>query len=112
MSKVQVQTYVNGEQMDFLCDPQQSLLDVLRDDLGRTAALEFHCPVAVEGGDIEHAHAVETFGKMAFIDDIRVIESEAAAILVRVSPIAMRIRLEKLGLLHRMVPLQRLLSGR
>jgi Zn-dependent peptidase ImmA (M78 family) len=29
-----------------------------------------------------------------------------------VSPIAMRIRLEKLGLLHRMVPLQRLLSGR
>ena len=29
-----------------------------------------------------------------------------------VSPIAMRIRLEKLGLLHRVVPLQRLLSGR
>lgn len=28
-----------------------------------------------------------------------------------VSPIAMRIRLEKLGLLHRVVPLQRLLSG-
>jgi hypothetical protein len=27
-----------------------------------------------------------------------------------VSPIAMRIRLEKLGLLHRTVPLQRLLS--
>ena len=29
-----------------------------------------------------------------------------------VSPIAMRIRLEKLGLLHRVVPLQRLLAGR
>jgi hypothetical protein len=29
-----------------------------------------------------------------------------------VSPVAMRIRLEKLGLLHRVVPLQRLLSGR
>ena len=28
-----------------------------------------------------------------------------------VSPIAMRIRLEKLGLLHRTVPLQRLLVG-
>jgi hypothetical protein len=28
-----------------------------------------------------------------------------------VSPIAMRIRLEKLGLLHRSVPLQRLLAG-
>ena len=28
-----------------------------------------------------------------------------------VSPIAMRIRLEKLGLLHRTVPLQRLLAG-
>lgn len=40
MSKVQVQTYVNGEQMDFLCEPQQSLLDVLRDDLGRTGTKE------------------------------------------------------------------------
>jgi Zn-dependent peptidase ImmA (M78 family) len=29
-----------------------------------------------------------------------------------VSPIAMRIRLEKLGLLHRVVPLQRLLASR
>ena len=28
-----------------------------------------------------------------------------------VSPIAMRIRLEKLGLLHREVPLQRILAG-
>lgn len=40
MSKVQVQTYINGEQMDFLCEPQQSLLDVLRDDLGRTGTKE------------------------------------------------------------------------
>lgn len=40
MSKVQVQTYVNGEEMDFLCEPQQSLLEVLRDDLGRTGTKE------------------------------------------------------------------------
>lgn len=40
MSKVQVQTYVNGEQVDFLCDPQQTLLDVLREDLGRTGTKE------------------------------------------------------------------------
>lgn len=40
MSKVQVQTYINGEQIDFLCDPQQTLLEVLRDDLGRTGTKE------------------------------------------------------------------------
>ncbi|MGI9324548.1 MAG: (2Fe-2S)-binding protein [Pseudomonadales bacterium] len=40
MSKVQVQTYINGEQVDFLCDPQQTLLEVLRDDLGRTGTKE------------------------------------------------------------------------
>ena len=40
MSKVQVQTYINGEEVDFLCEPQQTLLEVLRDDLGRTGTKE------------------------------------------------------------------------
>lgn len=40
MSKVQVQTYINGEQTDFLCRPEQTLLEVLRDELGRTGTKE------------------------------------------------------------------------
>jgi hypothetical protein len=45
-------------------------------------------------------------------DDNHALDSFAKPFAERfvVSPIAMRIRLEKLGLLHRMVPLQRLLS--
>jgi carbon-monoxide dehydrogenase small subunit len=35
-----VQATINGEQTDFLCEPQQSLLEVLRDDLGLTGAKE------------------------------------------------------------------------
>jgi carbon-monoxide dehydrogenase small subunit len=30
-SKTHVQTTINGEQVDFLCEPRQSLLEVLRD---------------------------------------------------------------------------------
>jgi carbon-monoxide dehydrogenase small subunit len=40
MTKTQVQTYINGEQTDFLCQPEQTLLDVLRDELGRTGTKE------------------------------------------------------------------------
>jgi aerobic carbon-monoxide dehydrogenase small subunit len=35
-----VQTTINGEPMDFLCEPRQSLLEVLRDELGLTGAKE------------------------------------------------------------------------
>ena len=31
-----IQTTLNGEQIDFLCEPRQSLLEVLRDVLGMT----------------------------------------------------------------------------
>ena len=34
MSKVHVVTSVNGEPREMLCEPQQSLLEVLRDELG------------------------------------------------------------------------------
>jgi carbon-monoxide dehydrogenase small subunit len=33
-TKTQVQTTINGEQVDFLCEPRQSLLECLRDVLG------------------------------------------------------------------------------
>ena len=39
-SKVRVQTTINGEAQDFLCEPRQSLLECLRDVLGLTGAKE------------------------------------------------------------------------
>lgn len=40
MAKIQVQTTINGEAVDFLCDGQQTLLAALRDDLGLTGTKE------------------------------------------------------------------------
>ena len=39
-TKVQVQTRINGEDIEFLCEPRQSLLEVLRDELGLTGSKE------------------------------------------------------------------------
>ncbi len=39
-SKVIVSTQINGEAIEFLCEPRQSLLEVLRDVLGMTGAKE------------------------------------------------------------------------
>jgi carbon-monoxide dehydrogenase small subunit len=38
--RVQVSTTINGEAVEFLCEPRQSLLDVLRDVIGLTGAKE------------------------------------------------------------------------
>jgi carbon-monoxide dehydrogenase small subunit len=38
--RVQVQSRINGEAIDFLCEPRQSLLEVLRDELGLTGTKE------------------------------------------------------------------------
>lgn len=35
-----VSATINGEKMDFLCEPRQSLLEVLRDELGMTGSKE------------------------------------------------------------------------
>jgi len=40
MSKTHITTTVNGERREFLCEPQQSLLDVLRDELQLTGTKE------------------------------------------------------------------------
>ena len=40
MSRTHVSTVINGEQTDFLCEPQQTLLDVLRDELNLTGSKE------------------------------------------------------------------------
>ena len=39
-SKIHVSTTVNGDEVDFLCDPRETLLDVLRDKLSLTGAKE------------------------------------------------------------------------
>ena len=38
--KVHVQAKINGEDVEFLCEPRQSLLEVLRETLGLTGAKE------------------------------------------------------------------------
>jgi carbon-monoxide dehydrogenase small subunit len=38
--KTHVRTRINGEPLEFLCEPQQTLLDVLRDSLGLTGTKE------------------------------------------------------------------------
>jgi carbon-monoxide dehydrogenase small subunit len=38
--KIPVQTIINGEPVEFLCEPRQSLLEVLRETLGLTGAKE------------------------------------------------------------------------
>ena len=40
MRRSHVQTTINGDETDFLCEPRQSLLEVLRDELGLTGTKE------------------------------------------------------------------------
>jgi carbon-monoxide dehydrogenase small subunit len=40
MSKTHIETTINGEAVEFLCEPQQTLLDVLRDELSLTGTKE------------------------------------------------------------------------
>ncbi|MCP3970892.1 MAG: (2Fe-2S)-binding protein [Rhodobacteraceae bacterium] len=56
MSKIHVTTTVNGDATEFLCDPRETLLDVLRDRLSLTGAKEGcgtgdcgACSVTVDG---------------------------------------------------------------
>ena len=40
MNKIHVNTTVNGDNLEFLCDPRETLLDALRDRLNLTGAKE------------------------------------------------------------------------
>lgn len=40
MAKIHVTTKINGEDAEFLCEPQQTMLDVLRDEMGLTGSKE------------------------------------------------------------------------
>ena len=67
-----VQTSINGDQSDFLCEPRQSLLEVLRDVLGMTGTKEGcndgncgACTVALDGRIVNSCLvlAVEVHGR-------------------------------------------------
>ena len=56
MNRIHVTTSVNGDAVEFLCDPRETLLDVLRDNLGLTGTKEGcgtgdcgACSVTVDG---------------------------------------------------------------
>ena len=40
MSRIQVSTTINGDPVEYLCEPDETLLDVLRDQLGLTGSKE------------------------------------------------------------------------
>jgi len=40
MAKLHVSTEINGDAVEFLCEPEQTLLDVLRDELNLTGSKE------------------------------------------------------------------------
>ena len=70
--KIIVQTRINGEDTEFLCEPRQSLLEVLREDLGLTGTKEGcsngncgACSVQIDGVLVDSCLvlAVETEGK-------------------------------------------------
>jgi len=79
--RVHVQTRINGEDTDFLCEPRQSLLEVLRDVVGLTGSKEGcndgncgACTVSIDGRIIDSCCVlgVEASGK-----DITTIEGIA-----------------------------------
>ncbi|HCK10132.1 (2Fe-2S)-binding protein [bacterium] len=71
MAKTHVTTTINGEESEFLCEPRETLLEVLRDDLNLTGTKEGcgngncgACSVLVDGRVVDSCLvlAVETEG--------------------------------------------------
>jgi len=71
MAKTHVTTTINGEETEFLCEPRQTLLEVLRDDMNLTGSKEGcgngncgACSVIVDGRVVDSCLvlAVETEG--------------------------------------------------
>ena len=86
MSKVHVRTVVNGDPVEFLCETEQTLLDVLRDELHLTGSKEGcasgdcgACSVLLDGrlvcsclvlGAEAEGRSVETIEGMAHGDEL------------------------------------------
>ena len=59
-TKTYIQTSINGEPVDFLCEPRQSLLECLRDEIGLTGTKEGcsngncgACTVILDGRNVD-----------------------------------------------------------
>ncbi len=86
MTKQHITTSVNGENVEYLCEAQQTLLDVLRDELGLTGTKEGcstgdcgACSVVVDGdvvcaclmlGAEAEGRTIETIEGMATADQL------------------------------------------
>jgi carbon-monoxide dehydrogenase small subunit len=92
MPKAHVMTTVNGDPVEFLCDIEQTLLDVLRDELRLTGSKEGcasgdcgACSVIVDGrlvcaclilGVEAQGHAIETIEGMASGDRLHPLQTK------------------------------------
>ncbi len=92
MAKVHVTTTVNGDAVEFLCDPEQTLLDVLRDELELTGSKEGcasgdcgACSVMLDGrlvcaclvlGAEAEGRSVETIEGMATGDELHPLQQK------------------------------------
>ena len=92
MAKAHVMTTVNGDHVEFLCDIEQTLLDVLRDELHLTGSKEGcasgdcgACSVIVDGrlvcaclmlGVEAQGHSIETIEGMATGDRLHPLQQK------------------------------------
>ena len=92
MARAHVMTTVNGDPVEFLCDIEQTLLDVLRDELRLTGSKEGcasgdcgACSVIVDGrlvcsclmlGVEAQGHAIETIEGMASGDRLHPLQTK------------------------------------
>ena len=92
MAKAHVTTTINGDPVEFLCDVEQTLLDVLRDELHLTGSKEGcasgdcgACSVIVDGrlvcaclmlGVEAQGHSVETIEGMATGDRLHPLQTK------------------------------------
>jgi len=92
MAKTHVTTTINGEPVEYLCDPAQSMLDVLRDQLGLTGSKEGcgsgdcgACSITVDGrlvcsclmvGVEAEGHKIETIEGLAEGDTLHPLQKK------------------------------------
>ena len=92
MAKQHVTTTINGEEAEYLCEPQETLLDVLRDAVGLTGTKEGcssgdcgACSVMLDGrlvcsclvlGVEAEAKSVETIEGMAIGDELHPLQQK------------------------------------
>ena len=92
MAKAHVTTTINGDAIEFLCDVEQTLLDVLRDTLHLTGSKEGcssgdcgACSVVVDGrlvcaclmlGVEAEGHSIETIEGMAYGDRLHPLQTK------------------------------------